>query len=48
MFITHGQGIVAVAPETTIQNVGLISTQGMQGVDTTVINVMLADRNASS
>lgn len=41
VFITHGQGIVAVAAETTIQNVGLISTQGMQGVDSTVIDVML-------
>lgn len=48
VFITHGQGIVAVAPETTIQNVGLISTQGMQGVDTAVINVMLAERNTSA
>ncbi len=41
VFITHGQGIVGVTPETTIQNVGLISTQGMQGVDNTVIGVML-------
>lgn len=46
VFITQGQGIVAVAPETTIQNVGLISTQGMQGVDNAVINVMLADKEA--
>ena len=44
VFITHGQGIVAVDAETTIQNVGLISTQGMQGVDNTVINVMLAKK----
>lgn len=42
VFITQGQGIVAVAAETTIQNVGLISTQGMKGVDSTVINVMLS------
>lgn len=44
VFITQGQGIVAVNAETTIQNVGLISTQGMKGVDSTVINVMLAER----
>ena len=42
VFITHGQGIVAVHAETTIQNIGLICVQGMKGVDRTVIDVMLA------
>lgn len=41
--IGHGQGIVAMRPETTIQNMGLISAQGMRAVDETVIGVMLAD-----
>lgn len=41
--ISHGQGIVSIRPETTIQNLGTISTQGMCSVDKTVINVMLAD-----
>ena len=41
--IGHGQGIVSIRPETTIQNLGTISTQGMCSVDKTVINVMLAD-----
>lgn len=44
IFITKGQGIVSVTPETTIQNVGLISSQGMKYVDSTVINVMLAEK----
>jgi len=42
VYITAGQGIVAVDASTTIQNIGLISTQGMKNVDSTVINVMLA------
>lgn len=42
VYITHGQGIVAVQAETTIQNIGHICVQGMQDVDRTVIDVMLA------
>lgn len=45
--IGHGQGIVSIHPETTIQNLGTISTQGMCSVDKTVINVRLADSSES-
>lgn len=43
VFIHNNQGIVGVCPETTIQNIGYICTQGMCAVDSTVIGVMLAD-----
>lgn len=43
VFIRKNQGIVGVCPETTIQNVGHICTQGMGAVDSTVIGVMLAE-----
>ncbi|RRD70702.1 MULTISPECIES: serine dehydratase subunit alpha family protein [unclassified Desulfovibrio] len=41
--VGYGQGIVSIHPETTLQNIGIISTQGMCGVDKTVLDVMLAD-----
>ncbi|HIU18283.1 MAG TPA: serine dehydratase subunit alpha family protein [Candidatus Avidesulfovibrio excrementigallinarum] len=47
VFIRKNQGIVGVCPETTIQNVGRICTQGMGAVDSTVIGVMLAEEAAS-
>lgn len=43
VYIRSNQGIVGVCPETTIQNVGYICTQGMGAVDSTVIGVMLAE-----
>lgn len=43
VFIKPNQGIVGVCPETTIQNIGYICTQGMGSVDSTVIGVMLAE-----
>lgn len=48
VFIHKNQGIVGVCPETTIQNVGYICTQGMGAVDSTVIGVMLADEPLSA
>lgn len=45
VFIHNNQGIVGVCPETTIQNVGYICTQGMSAVDSTVIGVMLANQH---
>lgn len=45
VFIHNNQGIVSVCPETTIQNVGYICNQGMSGVDSTVIGVMLGKQH---
>lgn len=43
VFIHQNQGIVGIKPETTIQNMGYICSQGMSAVDSTVIGVMLAE-----
>ena len=45
IYIQPNQGIVGIRPETTIQNVGRICTQGMTSVDSTVIGVMLEDES---